>query len=44
MSVVELAAVAGLSPHHFGQAFKTSTGITPHRYVIEKRVDLHASA
>ncbi|MBU6296609.1 MAG: AraC family transcriptional regulator [Alphaproteobacteria bacterium] len=34
----ELAALAGLSPHHFGQAFKTSTGLPPHRYVINRRV------
>lgn len=39
LSLVELAEVAGLSPHHFAQAFKTSTGLSPHRYVIEKRVE-----
>jgi AraC family transcriptional regulator len=39
LSLAELAEVAGLSPHHFGEAFKTATGMPPHRYVIEKRVE-----
>jgi AraC family transcriptional regulator len=39
LSLVELAEVAGLSFHHFGQAFKMATGRSPHRYVIEKRVE-----
>jgi AraC family transcriptional regulator len=38
LGLVELAAIAGLSPHHFGEAFKTSMGTSPHRYVIEGRV------
>jgi AraC family transcriptional regulator len=38
LGLVELAAIAGLSPHHFGEAFKTSVGTSPHRYVIERRV------
>lgn len=38
LSLAELAEVAGLSPHHFGQAFKMAAGMSPHRYVIEKRV------
>jgi AraC family transcriptional regulator len=38
LSLIELAEVAGLSLHHFGKAFKMATGMSPHRYVIEKRV------
>jgi AraC family transcriptional regulator len=38
LSVTDLAAITGLSPHHFGQAFKAMTGRPPHRYVIEKRI------
>ena len=38
LGLVELAAIAGLSPHHFGQAFKISAGKSPHRFVIERRV------
>ena len=34
-----LAAVAGLSPHHFGSAFKAATGLSPHQYIIERRVE-----
>jgi AraC-like DNA-binding protein len=36
----ELATVAGLSPSHFGRAFKRSTGLTPHRWILEHRVQL----
>ena len=38
ISLRDLAAVAGLSTHHFGEAFKTSTGRSPHRYLIERRI------
>ncbi|HEV2549419.1 MAG TPA: AraC family transcriptional regulator [Stellaceae bacterium] len=38
LTLAQLASVAGLSPHHFGQAFKAMTGRPPHRYVIEKRI------
>lgn len=34
----DLAALAGLSAHHFGEAFKASTGTSPHRYLIERRI------
>jgi AraC family transcriptional regulator len=39
LSLAELARIAELSPHHFATAFKASTGISPHRYVIERRLD-----
>jgi AraC family transcriptional regulator len=38
LSLDELAAVAGLTRHHFAQAFKSSVGEPPHRYVVEHRV------
>jgi AraC family transcriptional regulator len=38
LSLAELAKISGLSPHHFAAAFKTTTGSSPHRYVIEQRV------
>jgi AraC family transcriptional regulator len=38
LGIIELAAIADLSPHHFGEAFKTSTGTSPHRFVIERRI------
>ena len=34
-----LAAVAGLSMHHFARQFKQSAGVTPHRYLTQKRVE-----
>jgi AraC family transcriptional regulator len=39
LSLAELARTAKLSPHHFATVFKASTGIPPHRYVIERRID-----
>ena len=34
-----LAAVAGLSMHHFAREFKQSAGVTPHHYLIQERVE-----
>jgi len=39
LNLVELSKIAKLSPHHFATAFRASTGISPHRYVIERRID-----
>lgn len=33
-----LAAEAGLSAFHFARMFRDSTGVTPHQYVLERRV------
>jgi AraC family transcriptional regulator len=38
ISLSDLAGLAGLSTHHFGEAFKASTGTSPHRYLIERRI------
>ena len=38
VSLGDLATLTGLSTHHFGQAFKASTGMSPHRYLISQRV------
>jgi AraC family transcriptional regulator len=35
----ELAATAGLSPHHFARMFKQTIGVPPHRYVMQRRVE-----
>jgi AraC family transcriptional regulator len=40
LSLLELSRLANLSPHRFVTAFKASVGIPPHRYVIERRIDL----
>jgi AraC family transcriptional regulator len=35
----ELAALVNLSTKHFARAFRQSTGIPPHRWLIERRID-----
>jgi AraC family transcriptional regulator len=35
-----LASIAGLSPFHFARAFKVSTGLSPHAYVLHCRISL----
>jgi AraC family transcriptional regulator len=39
LSLFELARTARLSPHYFATVFKASTGMSPHRFVIERRID-----
>ena len=34
----DLAAIAGLSQHHFARAFKQSFGSSPHQYLIQTRI------
>jgi len=38
ISLETLAAEARLSVYHFSRAFRLSTGVSPHRYVLEQRV------
>jgi len=39
VGLTELAAIAELSPYHFARSFKQKTGLSPHQYVIERRLD-----
>jgi transcriptional regulator of acetoin/glycerol metabolism/AraC-like DNA-binding protein len=39
VDLATLAAVAGLSIHHFARGFTQSTGLTPHHYLTQKRVE-----
>ena len=39
LSLTQLAAVAGMSPHYFAELFKRSTGQAPHRYVLLQRIE-----
>lgn len=38
LKLADIAGAAHMSPYHFTRLFKESTGLTPHRYVIERRV------
>jgi AraC-like DNA-binding protein len=38
IDLAKLAATAGLSVYHFARAFKQSEGVTPHSYLIQRRV------
>jgi AraC family transcriptional regulator len=39
VGLAELAAIAGLSPHHFCRAFKHSTGLPPHAWLAAGRME-----
>ncbi|WP_239019095.1 helix-turn-helix domain-containing protein [Sphingobium terrigena] len=38
LSLDDLAAQACLSPFHFTRLFREATGLTPHRYVMDRRI------
>jgi len=35
----ELSAAVHMSPFHFARLFKSSTGVSPHRFVMRRRID-----
>ncbi|MDX2205977.1 MAG: AraC family transcriptional regulator [Hyphomicrobiaceae bacterium] len=39
LGLADIAAAAELSPFHFARAFKHQTGVPPHHYLMERRVD-----
>lgn len=39
LSLPELATIAQLSQYQFSRVFKQSTGLSPHQYVIQRRVE-----
>ncbi len=39
LTLAELAGVVHLSPYHFARLFRRSTGLSPHRYVVRRRVE-----
>lgn len=42
LSLADLAAEAGMSPYHFLRLFRRTTGITPHQFLLNRR--LHRAA
>lgn len=39
LTLDNLAKQASLSPFHFARSFKAATGTSPHRYVLERRIE-----
>jgi AraC family transcriptional regulator len=39
LTLAEIAEAAYMSPRHFSRSFKKDTGLSPHRYVIHRRVE-----
>lgn len=39
ISLSDLAAIAGMSPHYFCELFKQSVGCPPHNYVLVQRIE-----
>jgi AraC family transcriptional regulator len=38
-TVEQMAALAGLSPYHFARQFKAATGLPPHQFLINRRIE-----
>jgi AraC family transcriptional regulator len=39
LKVIELAAIAQISPYHFIRLFKQATDKTPHQYILQRRIE-----
>jgi AraC family transcriptional regulator len=39
ISLVDLSAAAGLSRMHFAAQFRSATGVSPHTYILQRRVE-----
>lgn len=39
IALAQIAATVELSPYHFCRLFKQSTGLAPHQYVLEQRIE-----
>ncbi len=39
LTLREIAGAARMSPHHFARSFKAETGLSPHQYVVQRRVE-----
>jgi AraC family transcriptional regulator len=43
LRLTDLGVVAHISPYHFARLFKTATGVSPHRFVVHRRIDAAAA-
>jgi len=39
LRLADLSAVTYMSPYHFARLFKRATGVSPHRFVLQRRID-----
>ena len=39
IKLIDLAAIAQMSPYHFLRLFKHSMGVTPHQYILQRRIE-----
>ncbi len=39
LTLAELAATVEMNPQYFARTFKKAVGLSPHRYIIEKRIE-----
>jgi AraC family transcriptional regulator len=39
LTLSQLSAIAGMSPHYFSELFKQSTGFAPYRYILLQRIE-----
>ena len=38
LRIAEMASLANTSPHHFCELFRRSVGMSPHKYVVSRRI------
>ena len=39
LRLAELSGLVHMSPYHFARLFKRSTGVSPHRFLLRRRID-----
>lgn len=39
LRLAELSAVVHMSPYHFARLFKRSSGVSPHQFVVRRRIE-----